>query len=107
VAVAILAESAAGDAAEHAVRRGLEDSSRVVRRTAVDAAADAESERFRPVFEELLEDEDAWIRWKAVRALGELGVEPSREALEAMTDDPDFQVRFEASRVLRPDAPPR
>jgi len=105
VAIAILAESTDAGTVLETIRRGLTDSSRVVRRTAVDAAADAEEESLRPVFEEVLGDEDPWIRWKAVRALGDLGAEPSRGALETMADDPDFQVRFEASRVLR-SAPP-
>jgi len=101
VAVAILAESDDAETAVEAIRRGLADGARIVRRTAVDAAADAENEGLRGLFEEVLGDNDAWIRWKAVRALGDLGAEASRPALEAMTGDDDFQVRFEASRVLR------
>jgi HEAT repeat protein len=80
---------------------GLDDASRMVRRTAVDAAADAADEAFRPVFELVLEDEDAWIRWKAVRSLGDLGVSTSGAAVATLIDDPDFQVRFEVARVLR------
>jgi hypothetical protein len=101
VAVAVLAESANDAVRLRAVTRGLADSARPVRRTAVDAAADSGDERLRAVFEELLGDTDAWIRWKATRALGELGAERSRAKIEAVLDDDDFQVRFEANRVLR------
>ncbi len=101
VAIAVLAESDDAETRLHAVQRGLADESRVVRRTAVDAAADTEDEQLRPLFEDLLGDDDQWIRWKAVRALGELGVDESRSAIEQAANDADFQVRFEASRVLR------
>ncbi len=101
VAVAVLAESRDPGIGLRAVERGLADRSRIVRRTAVDAAADAEHEQYRPIFERLLGDDDSWIRWKAVRALGDLGVESSRDAVSRATDDAEFQVRFEASRVLR------
>jgi HEAT repeat protein len=101
VAVAVLAESSDAGLRLEALHRGLADDSRTVRRTSVDAAADAGDEALRPVFEGVLDDGDPWIRWKAVRALGDLGPEPSRTALESMTEDPDFQVRFEATRVLR------
>jgi len=101
VAVAVLAESEDAAVREEAVRRGRADGSLLVRRTALDAAADVEDEAFRPVFEEALGDDDPWSRWKAVRALGDLGAEPSRAALEAVHDDPEFRVRFEVGRVLR------
>lgn len=101
VAVAVLLESGEADVRRDAATRGAADASRVVRRTAIDAAADTEEEHFRGLFETGLGDEDPWIRWKAVRSLGELGVEPSRGRIEALTDDPDFQVRFEVAKVLR------
>lgn len=101
IAVAVLLESNDADARRRAVVAGLNDPSRLVRRTAVDAAADAVDETFRTLFESALEDEDAWIRWKAVRSLGELGLETSRAAVESLGEDPDFQVRFEVARVLR------
>jgi HEAT repeat protein len=72
-----------------------------VRRTAVDAAAGAEEEHFRGLFETALDDEDPWIRWKAVRSIGELGLGSSLYAVSALQDDPDFQVRFEVAKVLR------
>ncbi len=101
IAVAVLIEASNANVRDRVVTRGLADPSRLVRRTAVDAAADTGDERFRLLFEECLTDEDAWIRWKAVRSLGELGLLAGRSAIESMTDDPDFQVRFEVAKVLR------
>jgi len=101
IAVAVLLESRDADTRQRAVTRGMADPSRLVRRTAVDAAADTEDERFRSLFEHLLADDDAWIRWKAIRSLGDLGLGNSRSLVEPLTDDPDFQVRFEIAKVLR------
>ncbi len=101
IAVAVLAESTDSDRAETAIRTGWSDRSRVVRRTAVDVAADLGDERLRDLFEDALGDDDPWMRWRAVRALGEIGVGPSRGAVAARSDDGDFQVRFEVARVLR------
>lgn len=101
VAVAILAESEDQAVRLDALRRGWADSSRVVRRTTVDAAADDPDDMLRPLFEGALASHDAWIRWKAVRALGELGTEATRWAIEPLVEDPDFQVRFEVAKVLR------
>ncbi len=101
IAVAVLLEASSANVRHRVVTTGLADPSRLVRRTAVDAAADTGDERFRPLFEEALTDEDAWIRWKAVRSLGELGLLAGRSEIEFMTDDPDFQVRFEVAKVLR------
>ncbi len=101
IAVAVLVECSDPTVQEAAARRGISDRSTMVRRTAVDAAADTEDPRFRDLFEELLSDEDAWVRWKAVRSLGVLGIGSSRPAVEALGDDSDFQVRFEVARVLR------
>ncbi len=104
VAVAVLAESSDPGLRLDAVMRGAGDDSRVVRRTAVDAAAEVGGEAMRKIFEDRLSDLDAWIRWKAVRSLGELDVEASRAAVEPLVDDADFQVRFEVARVLREDS---
>jgi len=101
IAVAVLLESNDTDIRTRTVTRGMADPSRLVRRTAVDAAADTEDERFRPLFENSLTDDDAWIRWKAVRSLGDLGLDQSRSLVESLTDDLDFQVRFEVAKVLR------
>ncbi len=101
IAVAVLLEADDADVRRQVVERGMGDSSRLVRRTAVDAAADTQDNHFRHFFEASLADEDAWIRWKAVRSLGELGLDQSRTRVESMVDDPDFQVRFEVATVLR------
>lgn len=101
IAVAILAESTDLAVVEQAVRAGYEDTSRVVRRTAIDAAADAEAEPLRSLFELAAGADDEWIRWKAVRALRALGVGPSRELLAGLDEDPDFQVRLEVAAALR------
>ncbi len=101
VAVAILLESGEEHVRAVALQRGTTDASPTVRRTTIDAAADAGKEAFRPVFEHALGDDDSWIRWKAVRSLGDLGLGSSRRRVEKALDDPDFQVRFEAARVLK------
>ena len=98
VTLALSGEPAVGQAA---VVTGYADESRIVRRAAVDAAADLEQEAYRPLFEEALFDSDPWVRWRAVRALGDLGVEPSREKLVLAAVDDDFRVRFEAASALQ------
>jgi hypothetical protein len=101
IAVAILVESDDPEIRLGTVAVGRGDNSLLVRRTAVDAAADAADEALRPALEDALGDTDPWTRWKAVRAIAELGLEPSRDAVAALADDPDFQVRFEVAGVLR------
>jgi len=101
VAVAVLSESTEAPVRTEALRTGFADEARIVRRSAVDAAADLGDEELRPLFELALRNDDAWIRWKAVRAIGDLGVGGSRDAVAALADDPDFQVRFEVQRALR------
>lgn len=101
IAVAILAESADAAVRTRAIQQGYADSSRIVRRGAIDAAADLEDPALRPLFERAFTDEDAWIRWKAVRAIGDIGVSTSRAAVAALAEDPDFTVRFEVARILR------
>lgn len=100
VAVAVLAECSDKVLRRQAIRIGFADDARIVRRAAIDAAADAEDELLRPLFEQALTSDDAWVRWKGVRAIGELGVSSSRSAVEALADDADFQVRFEVARTL-------
>ncbi len=98
-AVATLALAGDDDVAMAAVITGYREKSRIVRRTAVDAAADLEKEAYRPLFEEAIFDGDAWIRWRAVRAISDIGVDPSEEQIILATADEDFQVRFEANAV--------
>lgn len=101
IAVAVLLEASDDDVRSRVVARGMADPSRLVRRTAVDAAADTDDARFRSLFEASLTDDDSWIRWKAVRSLGDLGLGESRPQVESLTEDPDFQVRFEVAKVVR------
>jgi hypothetical protein len=101
VAVAVLAEATAPDPAHEVLRRGASDPSLLVRRTAIDAAADREEDALRDLFHASLGDADPWIRWRAVRALGDIDIGPSRFQIQALSDDPEFRVRFEVARVLR------
>jgi hypothetical protein len=101
IAVAILAESSDVAVRHDAVEQGFADESPMVRRAAIDAAADTQDEAQRELFERALASQDAWVRWKAVRSLGELGVGRSRDAVALLEHDPDFQVRFEVARALR------
>ncbi|HEU5309008.1 MAG TPA: HEAT repeat domain-containing protein [Acidimicrobiia bacterium] len=97
---AVLLSDAPGDVARATWSQLLGDSSRMVRRSAVDTVVDAGREELRPLLERALDDTDAWIRWKALRGIGELGAAPSRGAIEPCAADPDFRVRLEATRVL-------
>jgi hypothetical protein len=101
IATAVLAESTDSTLRTEVLRRAVADDSRLVRRTAVDSAADLQDPTLRDLFEQTLSDEDSWIRWKAVRAIGDLGVAPSRDQVKPLETDPDFTVRFEVARVLR------
>jgi hypothetical protein len=78
----------------------LDDTSRTVRRSAVDAAADVADEAVRPLLERALDDPDAWTRWKALHGIAALGIEPSRSAVQQCASDDDFRVRLEAARLL-------
>ena len=98
VAAALLAD-APPDAAARAWAGLLGDSSRAVRRSAVDTIAGAERQELRPLLERALADADAWIRWKALSGIGALGPELSRAAIATVADDPDFRVRLEATRL--------
>ncbi len=100
-AVATLALSGDSDVAKAAVVTGFREDSRIVRRTALDAAADLEDEAFRPLFEEAIFDRDPWIRWRSVRAISAIGVGSSEEKIALAAADEDFQVRFEANAVWR------
>lgn len=101
VAVAILAQASDRPAARAVLGRMAVDPSRLVRRTVIDCAVDAEEAELRGLLEEALSDADHWVRWKAVRGLRSLGVGSSAGALVALRGDPDFQVRFEVAAALR------
>lgn len=100
-AVVTLALSGESAVAGAALVTGYRDASRVVRRAAVDAAADLESDGYRPLFEQALSDDDPWIRWRAVRAIADIGVGPSRDEIALAAADEDFRVRFEAAAAFR------
>jgi hypothetical protein len=102
VAATLLAD-APPEAAIRAWDRLLDDQSRAVRRSTVDAMAGAARQELRPLLERALEDDDAWTRWKALRGIGDLGTGPSRAAVRARASDPDFRVRLEAARVAAHD----
>ncbi len=100
-AVVTLALSGDATVSRAALVTGYRDDSRLVRRAAVDAAADREDPDYRPLFEEALFDSDSWIRWRAVRAIADIGAEASRELLVLAAADEDFRVRFEAAAAFR------
>ncbi len=100
-AVATLALSGDADVAKAAVVTGYREESRIVRRAALDAAADLEDEAYRPLFEEAIFDDDPWIRWRSVRAISDLGLGTSEEKVILAAADEDFQVRLEANAVLK------
>jgi hypothetical protein len=100
-AVVTLALSGDVDIAAAAVITGYREESRIVRRAAIDAAADREEEAFRPLFEEAIFDRDPWIRWRAVRAVADIGAEASLDQIVLAAADEDFQVRFEATALWR------
>jgi hypothetical protein len=99
-AVVTLALSGDADVARAAIVTGYRDGSRMVRRAAVDAAADLEDDEYRPLFEEAVFDADAWVRWRAVKAIRAIGPGPSEETLMLAAVDEDFRVRFEAVSTL-------
>ena len=81
-------------------RRLLDDPSRMVRRSVVDAVAGTRREEERPLLVHALDDSDPWTRWKALRGIAALGVGASRAAVRSRADDPDFRVRLEAARMI-------
>jgi len=99
-AVVTLALSGDGAVATAAIITGYRDATRMVRRAAVDAAADREDDAYRPLFEEAAFDADAWTRWRAVKAIAALGIGPSEETMILAAVDEDFRVRFEAAAAL-------
>ena len=100
-AVATLSMSSEHPVVTAALLTGFHDTALMVRRTAVDAAADLEEEEYRALFEAALDAGDPWTRWRAVKALANLGAEASREPLMFAAVDEEFRVRFEAIAALR------
>jgi hypothetical protein len=102
VAATLLADAPL-EAAMRAWDRLLNDPSRAVRRSTVDAVAGVARQELRPLLERALDDDDAWTRWKALRGIADLGTGSSRAAVFARGSDPDFRVRLEAARVAARD----
>ena len=102
VAATLLAD-APPEIAMRAWDRLLDDPSRAVRRSTVDAIAGLARQELRPLLEQALDDDDAWTRWKALRGIADLGAGSSRAAVLARASDPDFRVRLEAARVAARD----
>ncbi|MEE8331124.1 MAG: HEAT repeat domain-containing protein [Acidimicrobiia bacterium] len=101
VALATLAQSQDESFAAAVLTGAYEDDHRIVRRMAIDGAADLGAEAVRSLLEAGLGDDDSWIRWKAIRGLREVGIGPSSDAVALLSDDDDFQVRFEAAAAAR------
>jgi HEAT repeat protein len=101
VALATIAQSKDGEFAAAMLASAYLDRHRIVRRMAIDGAADIASDSVRALLESGLHDEDAWIRWKAIRGLREIGLGPSRDMVARLRNDEDFQVRFEAAAAAR------
>lgn len=99
VAATLLAD-APPEPAARAWERLLDDRSRIVRRSVVDAISGAAREQLRPLLERALTDTDAWVRWKALHGIAELGLGSSRDVVRACSTDTDFRVRLEATRIL-------
>ena len=101
-AVVTLAMSGDRSVSKAAIVTGYRDRSLIVRRAAIDAAADLEDPEYRPLFEDAaLRDADPWTRWKAITAIADIGPDESRETLALAAVDEEFRVRFEAEQVLR------
>ena len=101
-AVVTLAMSGDPAMAKTAIVTGYADRALIVRRAAVDAAADLEDEEYRPLFDEAaVHDPDPWTRWKAITAIADIGAGESIDALALAAVDEEFRVRFEAEQVLR------
>ena len=101
VALATLAQSSDDAYVAAVLGAAFGDSHRIVRRMAIDAAADLATENLRPLFELALGDSDSWVRWKAIRGLREIGVARSAASVAGLADDEDFQVRLEVATALK------
>ena len=80
--------------------RGLEDSSRVVRRVTARVLANSAQAETRQLLERALGDNDACVRYYAVRGLVAIGVEPSMPAVHSHRADPDPRVRLGVEAAL-------
>ena len=80
--------------------RGLEDSSRAVRRVTARVLADSADPDTRQILERALSDGDACVRYYAVRGLVAIGLESSLPAIHQRRNDPDVRVRLALEAAL-------
>jgi hypothetical protein len=80
--------------------RGLEDSSRAVRRVTARVLAEAGRPQTRDLLERALGDADACVRYYGVRGLAAIGAAPSTAALQHRRTDTDMRVRLAAEAAL-------
>lgn len=81
-------------------RRGLEDSSRAVRRTTARVLASTARPDTRDLLEQALGDGDACVRYYAIRGLAQIGPAGSLPAVEARRRDADVRVRLAAEAAV-------
>ncbi len=81
-------------------RRGLEDSSRAVRRSTARVLAATASPDTRDLLERALADADAGVRYYAVTGLAAIGLSSSLPAVEAKCRDADVRVRLTAESAV-------
>lgn len=86
--------------------RGLEDSSRAVRRVTARVLADSARPQTRELLERALGDADACVRYYGVRGLAAIGAAPSTAALQHRRTDTDVRVRLAADAALEDRSPP-
>jgi hypothetical protein len=80
--------------------RGLEDSSRAVRRVTARVLAESARPQSRDLLERALGDADACVRYYGVRGLAAIGATPSTAALQHRRTDTDVRVRLAAEAAL-------
>ena len=86
--------------------RGLEDSSRAVRRATARGLAETRRPDTRELLDRALADTDASVRYYGVRGLAAIGVANSEPAVEGLHGDPDVRVRLAAVAALAGLNPP-
>lgn len=80
--------------------RGLEDSSRAVRRSTARGLAETGRPDTRDLMERALADGDASVRYYAVRGLARIGVASSAAVVEHLHGDPDVRVRLAVQAAI-------
>jgi hypothetical protein len=80
--------------------RGLEDSSRAVRRATARGLAETGRPETRDLMERALGDADASVRYYAVRGLARIGADNSAAAIARLRNDPDVRVRLAVQALV-------